>query len=247
MVIRMLEYGLQKGKESIETSDEIRTIRFPKQRVIYLEENNSIPNILKAKVVLPDENEFMYTVPVLKYWEYTDEVLIEKKMYPLIPLQLFTLRKEVAKACGKGDFNKIGTLLKRARDLAWKLGKESNELVHRNEISFEDYGKMLLAIQNLIEYLNRVYFNDENIEKEVEDMTKTLYDPEVEKRGIEKGLQKGLQEGLERGLEKGLQKGKEEAELSIAKNLLDILDNETIALKTGLPIERVKKLREMVH
>ena len=41
---------------------------------------------------------------------------------------------------------------------------------------------MLLAIQNLVEYLNRNYFNDENLEEEVITMTKTLYDPEVKKR-----------------------------------------------------------------
>ena len=44
---------------------------------------------------------------------------------------------------------------------------------------------MLLAIQNLVEYLNRNYFNDEKIEEEVITMTKTLYDPEVERKGIE--------------------------------------------------------------
>ena len=49
---------------------------------------------------------------------------------------------------------------------------------------------MLLAIQNLVEYLNRNYFNDEKIEEEVITMTKTLYDPEVEKKGIEKGIEK---------------------------------------------------------
>ena len=43
---------------------------------------------------------------------------------------------------------------------------------------------MLLAINNLIEYLNRNYFNDDRLEEEVNTMTKTLYDPEVEKRGI---------------------------------------------------------------
>lgn len=32
-------------------------------------------------------------------------------------------------------------------------------------------------------------------------------------------------------------------ELEVAKNLLDILDNETIALKTGLDIEEIKDLR----
>ena len=39
---------------------------------------------------------------------------------------------------------------------------------------------MLLAIQNLIEYLNRNYIDDENLEEEVNIMTKSLYDPEVE-------------------------------------------------------------------
>lgn len=78
---------------------------------------------------------------------------------------------------------------------------------------------MLLAIQNLVEYLNRNYFNDENLEEEVITMTKTLYDPEVEKQGEKKKA------------------------LEIAKNLLDILDNETIAIKTGLTVDEVNRLR----
>ena len=45
---------------------------------------------------------------------------------------------------------------------------------------------IILAIQNLIEYLNRNYISDKNLEEEVSIMTKSLYDPEVEKRGIEK-------------------------------------------------------------
>ena len=46
----------------------------------------------------------------------------------------------------------------------------------------------------------------------------------VERKGIEKGLKKGREEGRE--------EGKKEEKIAIAKNLLDILDNETIALKT---------------
>ena len=42
---------------------------------------------------------------------------------------------------------------------------------------------MLLTVQNLIEYLNSRYFKDVKIEKEVSTMTKTLYDPLVEKKG----------------------------------------------------------------
>jgi len=67
------------------------------------------------------------------------------------------------------------------------------------------------------------------------------------KQGLEKGLQKGKEEGLKQGLEKGLQKGKEEGErqakIEIAKNLLDVLDNETISQKTGLSIKEIENLR----
>ena len=72
--------------------------------------------------------------------------------------------------------------------LAGKLAKELAILFEEDEILGEDFHKMLLSIQNLIEYLNRNYMNDENIEGEVTKMTKTLYNPEVEKRGELKKL-----------------------------------------------------------
>ena len=72
--------------------------------------------------------------------------------------------------------------------LAGKLAKELAILFEEDEILGEDFHKLLLSIQNLIEYLNRNYMNDENIEGEVTKMTKTLYDPEVEKRGELKKL-----------------------------------------------------------
>lgn len=53
-----------------------------------------------------------------------------------------------------------------------------------------------MAIQNLVEYLNRNYFNDDKLEEEVSTMTKTLYDPEVERKGIEKGLKEAIIDSL---------------------------------------------------
>ena len=115
------------------------------------------------------------------------------------------------------------------------LAAESKELFDSHEILGEDFHKMLLAINNLIEYLNRNYFNDDRLEEEMNTMTKTLYDPEVEKRGIEKGIQQGI--------EKGIQQGIIDERLKNAKNLLDILDDETISIKLNLELETVKKLR----
>lgn len=47
----------------------------------------------------------------------------------------------------------------------------------------------------------------------------------------------------EKGIAKGLEQGKLLEKMNIAKNLLDVLDNETIALKTGLNIKEIQALR----
>lgn len=59
---------------------------------------------------------------------------------------------------------------------------------------------------------------------------------EAERKGIEKGIQQGIQQGIEQGIQQGI--------IKMAKSLLDVLDDETIAIKTGLDMEVVKRLRE---
>ena len=51
-------------------------------------------------------------------------------------------------------------------------------------------------------------------------------------------------EGMAKGMEKGMEKGRQEKAIEIAKQLLGILDVPTIAEKTGLSEETVKKLEE---
>ncbi len=57
----------------------------------------------------------------------------------------------------------------------------------------------MLAVANLFEYLNTKYGEDERLNEGVRNMTKTLYDPAVEQRGIEKGMKKGIEQGIEQG------------------------------------------------
>jgi len=53
----------------------------------------------------------------------------------------------------------------------------------------------------------------------------------------------GMEEGIKKGIEKGIEKGLEQSKITIAKNLLDILDDETISIKTDLSVEVIKSLR----
>ena len=59
------------------------------------------------------------------------------------------------------------------------------------------------------------------------------------KRGIEQGLQQGIQQGIEQGIQQGIQQEK----IAIAKELLNVLDAKTIALKTGLSIGEIEQLK----
>lgn len=57
-------------------------------------------------------------------------------------------------------------------------------------------------------------------------------------------LRTAERKGMERGMQKGMEKGMEQEKISIAKNLLEILDDETIAAKTSLEKKIVAELRE---
>jgi len=54
----------------------------------------------------------------------------------------------------------------------------------------------------------------------------------------------GKIKGHKEGVEQGIEQGENKKSLQIARNLLDILDNKTISLKTGLNVEEVENLRK---
>ena len=99
MIIRMLEYGISKAKEIAKyAGDQEETVFYiPKQLVIFIEQNPSIKDVLRLRLIFPDGQEVKYRVPVMKYWEYGKEEIVEQKLYPLLPLQVFNLRHQMEK------------------------------------------------------------------------------------------------------------------------------------------------------
>ena len=63
------------------------------------------------------------------------------------------------------------------------------------------------------------------------------------KKGKEEGRKEGLKEGIKAGLKEGRKEGLIEAKTDVAINLLDILDDEIISGKTGLSLDKIKRLR----
>lgn len=60
------------------------------------------------------------------------------------------------------------------------------------------------------------------------------------KQGIEQGIEQGVKQGIKQGIEQGIEKNK----IENAKNLFDVLDDETISKKIKIDLDKVKKLRK---
>ena len=60
-------------------------------------------------------------------------------------------------------------------------------------------------------------------------------------------FQEGVEKGIEQGIEQGIEKGIEQAKLEVASALLDVLEDDMIALKTGLSIDQVRNLRKQAE
>ena len=56
-------------------------------------------------------------------------------------------------------------------------------------------------------------------------------------------LRTAERKGMQKGVEQGIEQGSKNKQIEIAKNLLDVLDVETISLKTGLDVELILQLR----
>ncbi|NJL69834.1 MAG: Rpn family recombination-promoting nuclease/putative transposase [Microcoleus sp. SM1_3_4] len=54
---------------------------------------------------------------------------------------------------------------------------------------------------------------------------------------------KAVQDGIEQGIEQGIEEGKRQEKLAIARQLLSVLDDETISQTTGLSVEEIANLR----
>ncbi len=62
-------------------------------------------------------------------------------------------------------------------------------------------------------------------------------------RDMKNVIDTAAMEAREEGKQEGIELGKHAEKLEIARNLLDVLDDATIAIKTGLSIEAIKALR----
>ncbi len=86
-----------------------------------------------------------------------------------------------------------------------------------------------------------VKMSNDDAQRELYEMrAKTLRD---EVSALNNAERKGIKKGREEGRKQGIQEGEKKKAVEIAKSLLDILDVDTIALKTGLSKDEINNLK----
>ena len=119
-----------------------------------------------------------------------------------------------------------------------KLHEESDEkdmLSVWTEFLRDPESEKVRSLEMRIEEIREA--KDELIRLSNDDEQRELYEMRSK---ILKDKISALNEAERRGIEKGI----EQRNIEIAKNLLDVLDDETISLKTGLTIEKIQQLRK---
>ena len=138
-------------------------------------------------------------------------------------------------------------------------GKPKGEIAHKilfvcpkyvTDDTPEPWREWLLAIDDSLDgQVDETQYHNAYIQKVFDLITQDTLSPAEHARmkdeyGKETWLKEQTSEARQEGIEEGMKKGIQEEKLTIAKNLLDVLDNETIALKTGLAIAEIQQLRE---
>jgi hypothetical protein len=164
--------------------------------VIFLEENRNIKDELYFKLRLPDGQEIRFSVPVLKYWKYSAEDLKDKKLYALLPLQVFKSRKRI-KSIYNNEYIKyedkgklINTEFKKLIEIIQSTINVLGELYNSYEIIGTDLEKILRVLRNITEYLYNKYGEYSSVGKEVDIMVTTLYNPIIAEEAKREGVAK---------------------------------------------------------
>ncbi|NFE95167.1 hypothetical protein FDF86_08460 [Clostridium botulinum] len=187
------------------------------------------------------DKKYVYKVPKLK-----EEILVYN--FRTIDVEKIDLENI-------SDDNPLKLVLKMAKTLLVTKPKDKDiykakiqlaeELVEYNKVKNEEQIK---ALADFLEYLFLIEDRElkqkfEEYKRERGGAVRMTVDQIRQKYYEQKGKEIGIEEGIQKGIEKGIQEGQYKKAIEVARNLLDVLDDETIALKTGLNIDEIKKLR----
>lgn len=188
MEIRMIEYDFHIALSNREEIDGIQTMRFPESAVLYLRHDTKTPDAMQVKLILPNQEEVMYDMPIVKVQNYSKEDIFDKKLLFFIPYYILKFEKKLDEIDGNKE---------ELKQLTIEYQDIYDRLCNLEGIKEID-GTYLHHLVNLTDKLVRVVADKkENVKREVIKMGGKVLELEGEiifKQAREQGLQEGVEQ-----------------------------------------------------
>ena len=203
---RMFEYGfvisIEEAKSRLVRTKDGMKMTYPKQYVIFVERDDTLPESeLTMEVTLWDGDVKAYKVPLMRYWEETADSLEAKHLEPLLPLQVFNIRRDLERISKskKPEAEKeklINEQLRSMIEIYKAVAEKVRDLMESKErLTIYHAEQMLNALQHLSAYLYARYKNYDSVEKEAVKMSESVW-------SFDKWRNEGRNEGEQIGLRK---------------------------------------------
>jgi hypothetical protein len=212
--MRLFEYGYRiAGVTAAKNVDGVYELNFPRQVVIFIEENRKIGDSLMFRIITPDRQRVQYQIPVIRIWDYDIHSMIKDRVFLLLPFKIFRFRKilnslsEAKRLTPEKKRSISDELMAELQILVYEI----NTLAQKGII--DDKGNFILisATNELINYLNQKFLPECRNEKKVEQMFVGV---------TEKAMQKGVLQGIQQGIQQGEQRRIEEKRLLVERLLI---------------------------
>ncbi len=185
MVLRMVEYDFHIALENAIEVEKGYEMRFPESAVLYLRHNEDTPDEIQMTVIFPQDQSVTYRVPVVKTQQYSDEDIVGKQLYFLIPYYILRYEHVGGEECMSEITREYQNLYEGMID-----AREAGML---NEY---DMSNILDFARRLVEY---VFDGNQKMKSEVS----AVMGGEVLETYADRMIAKGIEKGMEKGMEKG--------------------------------------------
>lgn len=223
IAMRVFDYGYQDALKYKKIETDRIILEFPQSKVIFLEHNNSTPNSIILELRFKNQGKYEYTVPTMKFLDYSIDELNNQHLVILLPLYLLKLRKEIEKEQSKENALKLKTLINDGIIKSIEDNEKAGNITHDDTII------LIGLLEKLYTHLygNIQKFKEEGVkdmltEKLILDIDRVIYKAEKDK-----------------------EKAEEKKALEIAKKMLNYgMSIEQISEFTGLSLSKIKGLQK---
>lgn len=180
ILLRVFDYGYNHSKRKPQDLYDENNIRngvrllFPKQVVIYLDSFANIPDEYMINLVVDENKEITFNIPVLKFQEESIQEIIEKNMIILLPFKLLKVRSRFERAYKKAQTStdikakeRLKRVIQELRDIYERDIISNIEASFKRDIISSD--DMIILIRLTIRLLNHLYAKYSS-EEEINDM-----------------------------------------------------------------------------